>query len=85
MTNSWFSAKTLKKIVNNPYLNFSAAFVFFLSGLFQAWKTIEDDFINMDFGVHHGAIVFGLFHMLKAFSYVYESLDYYDKGIEPEE
>ena len=39
----------------------------------------------MDFGVHHGAIVFGLFHMLKAFSYVYESLDYYDKGIEPEE
>jgi len=68
--------KLLKRIVNNPYLNIIVGLIFCLSGLAEAWGTLGEDLKNMNIGVHHGAIIYGLFHVLKNVPDLFEGLEY---------
>ena len=68
--------KLLKRIVDNPYLNIIVGLIFCLSGLLEAWGTLGEDLKNMNIGVHHGAIIYGLFHALKNVPDLFEGLEY---------
>ena len=68
--------KLLKRIVDNPYLNIIVGLILCLSGLWEAWGTLGEDLKNMNIGVHHGAIIYGLFHALKNVPDIFEGLEY---------
>jgi uncharacterized membrane protein YiaA len=67
--------KHLKKFVEHPYVNIIVGIVLFLSGLSEAWETLSEDIMNGNFGVHHGVIIFGLFHVLKCIPDMFEGLE----------
>ena len=61
-----------KKIVTNPYTNMAVAMTLMISGIAEVFHDLSD--VSPDFvGAHHGAIVFGGFHMLKSLAEVFEA------------
>lgn len=71
--------KLLKRIVDNPYLNIIVGLILCVSGLWEAWDTLGKDLINMNFGVRHGGIIYGLVHALKYVCETFEGLEYIQK------
>ena len=71
--------KRLRKFVENPYVNIFVGLIFLLSGLYEAWATLYEDIIGANVGAHHGAIIFGLFHVLKHIPDIFEGLDHIAK------
>jgi hypothetical protein len=67
--------KYFKKMVNNPYVNIIIGLILLLSGLNEAWETLYEDIMNGHFGVHHGVIIFGLFHALKCIPDIFEGFE----------
>lgn len=68
--------RILRQITTSPSVNILVGLVFLATGLAEAWREIEDTAI----GAHHGAIVFGLFHILKCFPDFIEGFDYLQKS-----
>lgn len=53
-------------IVRHPWINLCVAGFLILSGFNEAWATLKDDLLTLNFKGHHGMIVVGLMHGLKA-------------------
>jgi hypothetical protein len=66
----------LRHITTSPSVNVVVGVIFLATGLTEAWTAIED----MTIGAHHGAIVFGLLHILKYFPDLIEGLEYMQKS-----
>ncbi len=75
-------AGKIHKIAENPYLNLFAGILFIWTGFLEAGETIFDDIINLNLGVHHGAIVFGTLHALRSIPEVMIGLKLIDEGNE---
>jgi hypothetical protein len=70
--------RVVRTIVENPYLNILVGVIFLLSGIAEVvseWKEIEE----LKLGVHHGAVLFAIMHILKTFPDFFESLEYIEK------
>lgn len=70
--------RTLKRIVENPYMNIGVGLILLYSGIDDAvdeLKMLEE----FDIGAHHGVILFAILHVLKTLPDVFEGLEYIDK------
>ena len=47
-------------------------------------ETLWDDGAQMNLGAHHGAIVFGLLHILKTLPDMFEGLEYLGRTVSPD-
>jgi len=59
-------AEILKRIAENPILNFVAGMILLVTGLAEVGETLVDDVATLNVGAHHGVIVFGLVHAFKS-------------------
>jgi succinate-acetate transporter protein len=66
----------MKRITTSPTINLLVGLIFFLTGVIEVFNEIGD----MRIGAHHGAIVFGLFSMLKNFPDLVEGMEYIQKS-----
>jgi hypothetical protein len=55
--------RVLKAVGGNPWLRLVAAVVLLSSGLYEVLLTMEEE---LEVGVHHGAVAYGLVAVLKA-------------------
>ena len=67
--------KLLRKFVESPHINILIGLILLLSGLVEAWDTLSQDMMNGNFGVNHGVIIFGLFHILKSVPDIFEGME----------
>ena len=74
-----FSIKSLNRIVENPYLNVVVGIVFLCSGISETVEEFRHS-DNVNFGAHHGVILFSILHILKTVPHFLEGLDYLEKG-----
>jgi len=76
----------LRTFVQNPIVNFSLSLILLVSALLEAGGTLFADLGSGRIRVHHGLIVFALFHMLKTLPDMFEGLEgLVEKGVETEE
>ena len=59
-------AEKIETVAHNPYLNVVVGILLLVTGLAEAGETIADDLNNLDFGAHHGVMIFGLIHAFKS-------------------
>lgn len=70
--------KKLSLIVHSPYLNILIGVVLLYSGSSEALLEIRE-VENVRIGAHHGIILFGLAHVLKAITEVFDGLAIIDE------
>jgi hypothetical protein len=68
--------QVFRKITDSPSVNITVGVIFFLTGLIEIWNDIED----ITIGAHHGAVLFGLFHIIKYVPDLIEGLEYVQKS-----
>ncbi|MEM7117842.1 MAG: hypothetical protein AAF614_35755 [Chloroflexota bacterium] len=66
---------SISHIADHPYLNLVVGLILLYTGLNEAWSTIAQDIQTMNFGAHHGLVVFGLVGAFKAFSHLKKGVD----------
>lgn len=71
----------LRKVVENPYLNLVVGILFLLSGLSEAWDTLHDDIVNLNFRGSHGIIIFSIMHVMKTIPDLFEGLEYVQRDL----
>ena len=67
--------EALRAWTENPYVNLVVALVLVITGVQEAWDTLGVDLASLNFGVHHGAIVYGLLHALKTLPDIVEGAE----------
>lgn len=72
--------KWLKKLVHNSYLDFAVGGILLVSGLWEAWETIPQDFASANLRASHGVIVLGLVTALKALTDMFAGLEFMDEA-----
>ncbi len=69
-------SQLLRRITKNPSINILVGIIFLATGLVETWRELD----NLTIGTHHGAIFFGLLHVLKYFPDFIEGADYLQKN-----
>ncbi|MBL6957394.1 MAG: hypothetical protein ISR52_00305 [Rhodospirillales bacterium] len=59
-------AEKIEAVAHNPYLNVIVGVVLLLTGLAEAGETLTDDLSGLNFGAHHGVMIFGFVHAFKS-------------------
>jgi len=72
--------RTLKKLVHNPWVDFSVGGILLISGFWEAWETLPQDLANADFNSSHGVIVFGFITALRAIAEMFGGLEFMDEA-----
>lgn len=72
--------KILKKLVHNPWVDFSVGGVLLISGLWEAWETLPQDLANANINSSHGIIIFGIITALKAIAEMFGGLEFMDEA-----
>lgn len=67
--------KVLEKFVKSPFVNMAIGFVLLITGLMEAWDTLQEDLVHLHFKAHHGMIIFGFFNILKSVPDIFEGLE----------
>lgn len=74
----------IKKIVlwisSNTYLQLFLGLVVLATGLIDAWVTMDGHLFSGAPGAHHGVVLIGLWHVMKAVAEMIESFDYLRDG-----
>ncbi len=58
--------KRLEAIAKSPYVELVVGLILVTTGLFEAGETLFSDIAEGDVGLHHGIIVLGVVHAIKA-------------------
>jgi len=58
--------KKLETAIKNPYVEASLGIIIMLCGIVEVGDEIFDDVATGDLGAHHGVILLGLTHAIKA-------------------
>jgi len=64
--------KTLKRILESPYLRLCLGLLLLGTSLADAWDTLATDLRNFDLSSHHSIGLFGLFYALRSLLEVLE-------------
>lgn len=67
--------ENLKKIIESPITNLVVALILFMTGLSEAWESLADDIHNKHFGLHHGIMIYALFHALRSIPDIFEGIE----------
>jgi hypothetical protein len=67
--------KAFRRFLDSPYTNLVIASFLFCSGLSEAWESLASEFEYSGLRVHHGILVFSIFHILKCLHQIFENLD----------
>lgn len=59
-------ARGLDWFASHPILNVVLGILMLVTGLAEAGETLIEDFRTLNFGAHHGVMIFGLVHAFKA-------------------
>lgn len=70
----------LKKLVHNPWVDFSVGGILLISGLWEAWETLPQDIANANIRANHGIIVFGIVTTLRAIADMFGGLEFMDEA-----
>ena len=71
--------RTLRRIVENPYLNIVVGLLFLYSGISETVRELKD-LEELKIGAHHGVILFATLHILKTLPDLFEGVEYIEKA-----
>ena len=66
----------LRKVLKNPYVNLVAGIAMFISSLDGIQGTLLIDIVKLNFRVHHGMLLVGIWKILESTPNIYDSLDW---------
>jgi hypothetical protein len=72
----------IRRVVNNPFANIFVALILLVTSLMEAWETLSDDISGMNFGAHHGIMLFAVFQILKTLPDLMDALHFIHKAHE---
>lgn len=72
--------KKFKKLVHNPWIDFSVGIILAASGLFEAIDTFPQELSDFKLGAHHGVLVLGIATVLRALASMFAGLEFIDEG-----
>jgi len=72
--------RILKKLVHNPWIDFSVGGILLVTGLWETWQTLPQDLASSNLKASHGIIIFGLVTALKAIAEVFAGLEFMDEA-----
>lgn len=72
--------RILKKLVHNPWIDFSVGGILLLTGMWEAWETIPQDLANSNFRTAHGVIVFAVVAILRSVAEMFGGLEFMDEA-----
>jgi len=58
--------KRLEAIAKSPYVELVVGLILVATGIFEAGESLFEDIAEGDVGLHHGIIVLGIAHAIKA-------------------
>ena len=64
----------LKKFAEHPVLQIVVALILIYSGLYEAWETMADDIMKLNFGAHHGIAILGFVNLFKSLPDIIDGL-----------
>ena len=67
--------QTMKRFLDNPYVNLFVAVALLYSGISEGWETLQEDLVNFDAKAHHGIMLFGFYKMLHAIPDLFEGVE----------
>jgi predicted Na+-dependent transporter len=68
--------RSLRRFTESPVMNLLVGVILFATGLSETIDAFEEEIKNLSLGAHHGAAVFGLFHILRCLPDLLEGLDF---------
>lgn len=71
---------SFKKLVHNPWVDFSVGIILALSGLIEVFDTFPKEISDFKLGAHHGVLILGLATALKAAADIFAGLEFIDEG-----
>ena len=74
--------KTLKAIIENPFLSLAISIILLVLSLMEDWDTFSVDLSHLRLRVHHGVALFALFNIFRALPDTFEGIEYYVKSKE---
>ena len=74
----------IRRVVNNPFANIFVALILLTTSLMEAWETLFDYVGEMNFGAHHGIMLFAVFQILKTLPDLMDALHFIHKAHEDE-
>lgn len=69
-----------KKLVHNPWLDFSVGIILALSSLVEIFDTFPKELADFKLGAHHGVFLLGIATLLKAAASMIAGLEFVDEG-----
>jgi hypothetical protein len=73
---------SLHRIAHHPILNLLAGFILLLTGVLEALAMVVEGMFDFPLATHHGVMVFGFLHMIKALPDVLKGIKFVDDGEE---
>ncbi|MBF0621677.1 MAG: hypothetical protein HQL54_07085 [Magnetococcales bacterium] len=73
--------KIIHRLAHNPYATLFVGIVVCLTGFIEVWETIVEDLAEGDVSGHHGVMVLGFWHMIRAIAEIIHSTEYLDGGM----
>jgi hypothetical protein len=65
----------VKSLLTSPYLDFVSGVILLLSGVAESWQDYQE-VGSLQFGIHHGVILFSLAQILKSLPDIFEGFEY---------
>ena len=72
--------RILKKLVHNPWVDFTVGGILLLTGMWEAWATIPQDLASSNFRTAHGVIVFAIVAILRSVAEMFGGLEFMDEA-----
>ena len=73
--------KRIERFVESPYVNLVIGAILFLSAVSEVGDVLCDDILRLNFRVHHGIMIYGVFMALQSIPNLFESLERVSRGI----
>jgi hypothetical protein len=74
------TVNAMHRIAHHPVLNLLAGMILLLTGVLEALAMIVEGMFDFPISSHHGVMVFGFLHMIKALPDVLKGVKFVDDG-----
>lgn len=75
----------LRRLSQHRYANLTVGMILFATGFSEAWEELVQDFVELDFGSHHGVMLMGIVKVIQVLPDLFEATEYLDRGSRTEE
>ncbi len=72
--------RVIRKLVHNPWVDFSVGGILLISGLWEVWETLPQDLSKANINSSYGVVIFGIVTVLRSVAEMFGGLEFMDEA-----